>query len=308
MVRMVVLYPVKIGVLALLFWYLLGARLQGKVGVIAAVVLAILFHIGIVAILTSVRRRRDSKLLKNSLRGEIPRDGRRIAVAGTIEAQGDLLETPFSLQPCVLYSYEIYRMVVTPSRGRGSSSSSRRVVDFSGLAMTSTAIRTSNGRFALCGFPYLTGVVRNDSRDVSLRVAAREYIRRTTFEKTLPYAGELAALDGAMKAEGRSIRLDSQMTDGSQLEEGSLLEEYVADGTRACAFGCYSAASGGLVPGRGAEDRIHLMAGEGEAVLQRLASGARYSQAVAAIMMLIVGAAVAFVFLASPELIERISG
>ncbi len=304
MVRMFVLYPFKIGGLALLFWWLFRERLEGKPAILAAVVLAILFHIAIVAALTSWRRSRDARLLRNSLRGELPREGQRTAVAGTIEAVGELLSTPFGGVPCVLYSYEIYRMV-SSSSSRGSS---HREVDFSGLAMTSTTIRSSNGRFALCGFPYLTGQARATGSEPGRISAAREYIAQTTFERTLAYAGELAALDRAMATTTRSIRLDSQIRDAGQLHLARFEEEYVVDGARVCALGNYSAAEGGLVPGGNAEDRIHLIAGDGPQVLETLAGGARYSRVLATVMLLIVATAIAALFLMPQEWLGQVNG
>ncbi|HSP17212.1 MAG TPA: hypothetical protein VLV78_20890 [Thermoanaerobaculia bacterium] len=297
MVRMVLVYPLKIGALALIFWFLVRQRLPQTPAIVVAIVLAILFHIAIAAWLTSRRRLADARLLQNTLRGEVPRDGQRIALAGTIEPEGETLRTPFGVVPCVLYSYEIYRMVQSRSSSSSSTSTTTRVTDFSGVALAPSVIRTSNGRFAICGFPYLTDPVRESGREPARLANARDYIARSEFARTIPFAGELAALDHAMMTTARSLRFDWQMTDGDRIGEATLQEEYVPPSTRMCALGVYSAADKGLVPGRGAEERIRLIAGEGPDVLQGLTGGARYSQVLTAVMVLIVAGALSYILL-----------
>jgi hypothetical protein len=312
MIRMVARYPLKIGGLALLVWLVVRGRLPQTASIVVAVVLAILLHIAIAALLTNRRRLADSRLLKNSLRGELPRDGQRIAVAGTIEADGDLLQTPFDGVPCILYQYEIYRMVRSRSKtsrsGVTSTSTPTKVMDFSGVALTPATIRTSNGRFALFGFPFLSGPVRKTGGHATRLAAARDYIRRTEFARTVPFVGELAALEHAAMTVERAIRLDCQMSDGDKIEVAFLEEDYVPNGARTCAFGPYSAANHGLVPGHGAEQRISLIAGEGAHVLRDLMAGVRSSRIVAATMVLIVAAVLAFVFGARKELLDRVTG
>lgn len=305
MVRMALLYPLKIAALAAIFWQLIRGHASEGTSVILPIVLALFFHLAVVVLLTASRRLGDAKLVKNSLRGELPREGKRIALAGTIEAEGELLRTPFGGVPCILYSYEIYRMVSPRASGSKSSSTETRVTDFSGLALTSSVIRTSSGRFALNGFPFVTGGVKVSGRE-QLRGPARDYILRTAFARTLPMAGELAAVDKSMVTPVREMRVDWQMHEGDELEDATFDEEYVPDSTRACALGIYSAAARGLIPGRGAEQRIRLIVGDGATVVQGLIRGARYSQFLAALVLLIIAGVLSFILFWPDSLLERL--
>src|SRR5215471_14171335 len=113
MIRSVVLWPIKVGFIALALWYFLRDPLPTPADWIVAIVAAILLHLAYAAIMTHVRRSGDARLLQNAGFGEPPADGKRTALVGTMKVTGPPLHAPFSGTECAGYSYEIYHFVST---------------------------------------------------------------------------------------------------------------------------------------------------------------------------------------------------
>src|SRR5260221_5313971 len=119
MIRTVLLWPLKVGVIALSLWFFLRDPLPSPANWIAALIGGVLFHLAYAAVMTGIRRSGDARLLVRAGLGEPPADGKRIALVGTIRADGPVLQAPFSGTGCVGYSYEIVHFVSTPGKSVG---------------------------------------------------------------------------------------------------------------------------------------------------------------------------------------------
>jgi hypothetical protein len=99
------------------------------------------------------RALRDWSLISANQRGLAPRDGRLVAVAGTIHPVGEPLIAPFSGIPCVICEYDLSRQ----RREAGSTGPENTGSDFTGFLMTPCEIRSPAGTIKLLGFPILEG-------------------------------------------------------------------------------------------------------------------------------------------------------
>src|SRR5262249_25958451 len=232
-IRSVLLWPVKVGVIAAALWYFLRDPLPTPADWIVAIVAAILLHLSYAAMMAGIRRTGDLRLLQQS--GGPAADRKPPPLAGTLKATGNTLRAPMSGKECLGYSYEIAHTEST--RSRDGRSSTRRVTDFSGVALAPCVIHTLQGDFRLLSYPYLQGFPEDEfSKDDAGMRRAGEYIRTTTFEKRTRFLGELAALNRAMLETDGSLKKDWRMTDEDGVVENAEEERIPVD-AKVCAFG-----------------------------------------------------------------------
>jgi hypothetical protein len=224
----------------------LGMRLGGASpgAFLAAAFLTLAF-----AAADSVRMRNaDSALLARSLAGERPEDGREIAAAGTLVADGPALTAPFSGAACVAYHYAI--------KYTSTGKSSMTTTSCWGYALTPSHVETAAGFVRLLAY--------TDFDFPATRMRGPEMLERARrhFATSQFVTIGLGAIGSAWKALGAVLADDDGAirTDfgppPQDLENPRLTfeEQAVADREPVCAFGTYSAARGGLVPVPGTRD------------------------------------------------------
>ena len=298
MIRSVVLWPLKAGAIAAVLWYFLRDPLPTPADWIVAGVSGVLLHLAYAATRTGVRRSGDTRLLDKA-GVEPPVDGTRVALAGTLKATGPAVRAPFSAMECAGYSYEIFHVVRTMSR-QGTTGSSRKVTDFSGIALAPCAIHTAHGDFRLLSFPFLSGFPEQQYKDAAHRARAADYVGATTFERTIPLVGELAALNSAMLETDGSVRKDWCTTTTTDLiADSTVSEQCIPLDAPVCVFGMYSEEKRSLVPDTASDARALLMvAGDAAQARRQLASGARSSRSLALFALLPTVAVLAFILFA----------
>ena len=308
MIRAVLLWPLKVGVIALILWFFLRERIPTPADWIAALVSGVLLHLAYAALMTDIRRSGDSRLLEKASLGEPPADGKRIALIGTLHADARVLYAPFSRAECVGYSYDIYHFVYTTG-SRGSTGSTRKVTDFSGIALAPCVIRTSQGDFRLLAYPFLSGFPEQRYTDQPHRERAAEFIRTTSFEKTMPLFGELTTLNSAMLETEGSLKRDWRITDSDDLDEATFEEQCIPPESNVCAFGIYSDEKRSLLPNTSSDERsLLLVAGDAEQALRQLKSGITSSRRVAFWASVPTAAVLAFILFAPWNILRAVPG
>lgn len=121
---------------------------------------------------------RDWSLISAGRRGLRPRDGRLIAVEGTIHPVGEPLVAPFSGGQCVICEYDLSR----PGRGTDSEGKSSGGSDFAGFLMTPSVIRSAAGDVRLLGFPVLEGFGKSTQASYAAARRAIDYLTTRQFE------------------------------------------------------------------------------------------------------------------------------
>jgi Ankyrin repeat len=307
MIRALLVWPVKVGVIAAALWYVLRDPLPAPADWIVAIVAGVLLHLAYAAVMTDIRRGRDARLLQKAGFGEPPADGQRVALVGTLKPTAAALRAPFSQTDCVGYSYEIFHFVYTPSRqGTGTN---RKVTDFSGLALAPCSIHTMQGDYALLSYPYLSGFSEQQFSDEAHRARAAEYIRANTFDKTTPIVGELAALDRAMHVTDAALKRDWRMTGSDDTSGVTMSEQCIPADAKVCAFGIYSEAKRSLVPDTASDSRsLLLIAGDAEQALAQLGSGMQSSRTLASVSFALAASLVGFILFAPWNAIRAVPG
>jgi hypothetical protein len=304
MIRSALLWPLKIAVVATALWYFLRDPLPNTAAWIVAIVAAILLHLSYAAFMTGRRRSGDLELLQRA--GEPPADGKRVALVGTLKTS-EPVRAPFSGRACAGYSYDIYHFVRT-KRNDGSYSD-RKVPDFSGVALAPCALHTSQGEFRLLSFPYLSGFPHETFTSGEHRQRASEHIRRTIFEKTTPFIGEVAALDRAMSEADGAFRKDWRVKDDDDVSEATIDEQCIPADAKVCAFGIYSAGKRSLAQDTASDSRaLLLIAGDADEAARQLAADERLSGRVAVVSGALATAVVAFILFAPWNWIRAMPG
>ena len=308
MLRMVLLWPLKVGAISLVLWYFLRERLPAPGDWIAAVIAGMLLHLAYAAAMTGIRRSGDSRLLAKARSGQLPEDGRRSAFIGTIHADEAALLAPFSRAECVGYSYEIYHLVYTAGT-KGSSGTTTKVVDFSGIALAPCSILTGVGGYRLLAYPFLSGFPEQKFKDEPHRELARQLIRTTSFEKISRVLGELTTLNSAMLETQGSLKKDWRIADTDELGECTFQEQCIPVESKVCAFGMYSDEKHSLLPNTSSDERaLLLVAGDAEQATRQLNSGIRSSRRLAVWTAVPTVALLAFMLFAPWSMLRAVPG
>jgi hypothetical protein len=214
---------------------------------------------GVTAARDAARRK---ALVRKASRGVRPKDGQLAVALGRIEPLGPPLTAPFTGTECVAYEYDVYR---EGSEGRNK--------DFTGLALTPSVIRTPSGDVHLLGFAPLEDFPEAKPREPGAYERARAYLASAPLEeigllRVLSLAKELFTDDDG------AIRKDFRLQGDATVEGRLLAEKTVSAGAQVCAFGLYSKARGGLVPGLSKGIALELFPGDATAALRRVQSKA----------------------------------
>jgi len=236
---------------------------------IGAALVSFFFALGVGGLIKARLERRDAAL---AARPEgPPRDGERVAIAGTIEPTGEPLRAPLSGKACVAYDYSIShipeRSVLIDGQSKNQSSRPSPVVDRSGMALAPSVIRSNLREVRLLAFP---GFERfPDSKlDADKIERARAYIAATPFtdQSLLNTVGQVAKV---LEDRSGSLRVDWKMTSHEDLEDSRFEERVVPVGAKACVVGLYSAKDNAIVP-QANVGGVRLIQGTREEALQFL--------------------------------------
>jgi len=166
-----------------------------------------------------------ARKLGAALRGDTPRDGEVIAIAGRTMPIQETLTSPFERVACVAYSYKIQM-----PQGRNAAA-----WEYQGLALVPSVIQGPHGSMKMLAFPEL------DVREKLCRDAqqnAHDYVASTEFTQAVPFVKDDLKMP--------RLRIDHRRSHPEKLEYASLYEKVVPPGQEVCVFGLYSATEGGL--------------------------------------------------------------
>jgi uncharacterized protein len=171
-----------------------------------------------------------------------PRDGERVAIAGTIEPIDATLVAPFSGCECVAYDYE-----ATHFKQRGKSND--EVIDRSGLGLAPSVIRSGVRTIKLLAFPSMEDF-KSEVNDDAFRERAKSFLKANAGEDktglfTIASLGDIADL---LRDQSGAIRKDWRLTDHHDLEHSFFSERALPPRTKVCVVGRYSAEKNAVVP------------------------------------------------------------
>ncbi|MEA2488942.1 MAG: hypothetical protein QOH21_734 [Acidobacteriota bacterium] len=181
------------------------------------------------------RRIVEWSMIVRARMGSEPRDGRRVALIGTLHGYGELT-TPFSRKRCVAYSYEAVITDIVDGE------STQRTV-YEGFAMVPLSIEHGVGRTRILAKPELPSLEKVWVRSRTAEANAKLFVESTKFGpapsvKTEP---DLSHGDG-------HLRYDYERPPHeTNLGACRLSERVLAGGTSVCALGIYRADRRALV-------------------------------------------------------------
>ena len=153
-----------------------------------------------------------------------PRDGKRIAVIGTLRGNGEL-NAPFSRERCVLYAYEI----VAPT-GKA----------YEGFAMVPLSIEGTT-RTRILAKPKMPRLAPTNIDPMRGHMHALDYVESTTFTPATNEEKDLSRTDGHLRVDyAREPR-------PANIGACRLSEQVLRAGTEVCAIGTYKADRQALV-------------------------------------------------------------
>ena len=223
---------------------------------------------------------RDAGIVQRSTGA--PADGKRVAVAGTIEPiEGELI-APLSGQACVIYDYEISHV---PDQRRNDGTRPSPVIDKGGMAMAPVFIRSGVREIRLLAYPGIEDFEPSElGSDVVAR--AREYIAATTFNDS--FIGGIRQVSSLLDDRSGRVRADFKNTSHEDLSTSRFHERCVPAHAKVCVVGLYSAKDNAIVP-QGNVGGTRLIRGTREDALKSLKAGNLASLIVAGFFLLIPG-------------------
>ena len=277
------------------YWYLLHPHIEPPVLWWATGIASFFMWISFGALQTAVTSARDASRVSaegsvGGYGGEQFEDGATVTVVGHIRAIGSALRAPFSGRPAVFYTYDIDHI-------SQRSDDSTNVKDYSGFALTPSAIDSPHGSVRILGFPMLEQFPKEEFDTDEGRRNAAAYLESAPFKDMQGFHptaiyNEIKELltddDGAILAAivyfrtdiirivsgwarglaNAEARKDWKMTEDRDLSDKQLHEQIVAPGTQVCAIGRWSTAKHGLVPP--AAGMIRLLQGDAPQVAKGL--------------------------------------
>lgn len=294
----------------------LGRTFDGRELWIASFVVGLIATFGIGTLWNSFSAWRDGRVLHDAVVDMPRRDGRRTAVAGTLEPLGQPLTAPLSGRPCVLYEYDIYRQVTRPKSGGGTETS--KTVDFAGLGKAECVVVSKVTRLRLIGFPDLDPLVEDHRTGPKDMARARRYVRDTAWEDASGF-GVLRGAGGmfaALTGNDESLRKDWRMVavrdcpwlaeetgqsagwerqpdtaDDVSFDTGRdsddyrprLMEKRVAPGQQVVVIGQYDEVQQGIV--RGGSQLVKIYLDDIQSVARKL-SGSKWSNLIGGVLTL----------------------
>jgi hypothetical protein len=251
------------------YWYWIRTHIDRPWSVWVSIIAGFLMAVVIGAIRTAIAAAGDARRVRRALEpggfvGEQPKDGEKIAVAGTIRPLGEALLAPFSRKRAVLYSYEVEHI------DSNRRSDMQNVKDYSGFALTPSIIDSMRGPVKLLCFPQLEGVEKEVAIAPDAVANANAYVRDTPWTSMADFnpAQIYREVREILTDDDGQVRKDWRMSELQDLEGAELIEQVVTPGSQVFAIGKWSAEKRGLVPDNGVPAR--LVVGDARHVLQAL--------------------------------------
>jgi hypothetical protein len=242
-------------VIALCYGWLLEDFIVSDMLYVYAAIPTLFTMIGLGVILySSGRRRIERKAVRNALENRPPKDGEMYAFLGVLEAECEILTSPFTGQDCILYEYTLTETV--HHHGRREEGGITEETRYSGFHLCPCHVNTMQGPIALHVYPQSSVSVSGVAL-VETKQSARNFVEQTRFMDAhglnyMTKSGEIAAQ--LMNDVGRAVSMDVCFTAGSDLDKLNINEEYVPPGTEVCLYARYDATRKAAVAGRyGAE-------------------------------------------------------
>lgn len=279
-----------IGLAAAVRWYFHANGLGGAAATAIAAAAALLAMMALLLAHSAAGAFGERRMLLNS-GGSLLRDGRWIAVSGTIESTAPV-RAPVSGTKAVAYEYAIrkYQRV-----GRGDS----LMTWFEGKALAPGVVATAAGMLRLLTLPQLE--VEPEAIEKRSAIAnATDYLRQATFEKRDTGSQRVAALEREWTDDDGIFRSDKNLTGSADVQLGDDLlfeERLLRPGEQVCVFGEYSRERGGIVPHRNPSRRARVIRGSAAAVAASL-HGRSVRYAVAATILAAAAIAIVYNFVA----------
>lgn len=206
---------------------------------------------------------RERRMLRDSMVGAPPADGKWAAVSGTIHSMAPLT-APISGLDSVAYEYKIYR-----HEGRGRNSS--QVTYFDGKGLAPSTIATRLGSVRLLSVPSFQDVELQDVPWQQAVENAKAYVAQTEFrmrdQDRNAVDEESTDDDGQYRRDRRHTTKEVDLAGDFRFEE-----KRIGNGEQVCAFGLYSRERGGLIPHPNWAQQTRLMRGNAMAVVEKLRS------------------------------------
>lgn len=213
-------------------WFVYRRAPSAGAAFVGALVGGVILLIAIAFLVGIVTRIRELALILRARLGGEPRDGKRVALIGTLRGHGELT-SPFSRQRCVLYEYAI-----VSTRGEGNETSLRKV--YEGFAMVPLTIDHGGERTRILAKPQLPAV---KGAQATSHAHAQSYVEHTTF--TPPPKSEdepdLANTDGHLRYDYRRDPAEANLLGCA------LTERVLPPDASVCALGRYRADRHALV-------------------------------------------------------------
>ncbi len=154
------------------------------------------------ALLQAWAQGKTIRALRAALEGSRPVNRRLTAVAGELHPYGEPIVAPLSGRSCVVYEYEIKRIVP------GVEGPKHDPLDFTGIGMAPCEVRPDEGEpIALWGYPDYQQL---SQERCGPRERAREFVEATPWERVNLVTG-LAKLIGVWTSVAETIRRDLQL-------------------------------------------------------------------------------------------------
>jgi hypothetical protein len=166
--------------------------------------------------------------------GSEPRDGKRVAIIGTLRGNGEL-HAPFTRERCVLYSYEIIIRDIVDGE-----SSERKA--YEGFAMVPLSIEHGSGRTRIHARPELPKLPSTEPKSRTAEATAKRFVEDTTFTPAPAKSAEDAPYtDGHQRYDYSTAPIETN------IGACRLVEKVVRPETNVCALGTYQADRQALV-------------------------------------------------------------
>jgi len=223
------------------------------------------------------RRRVDLGALRRFERGDTPKTGAWVAVAGVAQPHFEPIEAPLSLRPALACRYRVMDRPYREISGNSQRTSSARKLRLEGYHLVPTVIESPSGRAHLLGFPELRNLEKSHLSSGTSGVEDNA-VRGPAWPASIAQRGRIfsqptdrLAIDwhyGKVEQPGRTERF----------------EWVLAPGAEVCAMGRWSP-KGGLLPHWSRATGIPLYAGSPAVVAESLRTEGRIYLAMGTILL-----------------------
>jgi len=212
-------------------WFVWRRAAQTTPAVIGGLVGGILALIVVSWLLAIPTRIGEWLLVIRARMGSEPRDGKKVAIIGTLRGNGTLA-APFSHKTCVAYSYEMRTQVVTRS---GNKTTIQNLKAYDGFSTVQLAVEHGAGtdRTRILAIPAVD-LDDTEPTDMTARLNAQQYVETTQWNDGVTTVNDdLTASDG-------HVRRDDRLRADADVAACALVEKILPGNIPVCAIGRYA--------------------------------------------------------------------